>query len=200
MTDLQTWVGQVAGMMADNDSDLEYPGDYALVTEYGQPFAPPESIDANERRMAEYGVEPGDLKNCYENSGQVVVFDGTPGLFYVEGFAFSDNGFPVSHAWLTTISGQVVDPTWGQHDAQITEADRNPDDRPHDSEPGIEYFGVPFTNAAVTGSAMNNEVWGVFGVWNADFWRDGIPSSSIARLLTDLTSVARSDTIEVSGE
>ena len=195
MPDLQTWVGQVAGLMADNGSDLEYPGSYALVTEYGQVFTPPASIDDNEARMVEYGVDPGDLKDCHVNSGQAVVFDDTPSLFYTEGIAYGAAGVPVDHAWLVTAAGQVVDPTWGQHDAQLTESYRLDSDEPSDVSPGTEYFGIPFAHEAVQESAMDNGVWGMIGHWNRSYYEDGIPAANLADVSTDLTTVARSDTL-----
>ncbi len=201
MATLETWVGEVASMEASSGRDLKFPGDYALYAEYGQAFTPPASIDDNEARMAEYGVEPGDLKDCHVNSGQVVVFDDATSLWYVEGVAYGSSMIPVEHAWLVTGSGQVVDPTWGQRDAQITESYRLADDVPTDAEPGVEYFGVPFATKAVSASAMDNEVWGMIGYWNPDFYREGIPAKSLARIIsTDLTSVSIRDTIQVSGE
>ncbi len=173
--ELSSFVDQVASMQGEH-SDLKFPGDYALVKEYGKVYTPPESIASNELLMAEYGVEVGDLKDCMMNAGRAVVFDSVD-LTYVEGFAISGRSLrlPVHHAWLVTEDGQVIDPTWGQHGAMLAEDYRIDMDEPEDSEPGVLYYGIPFTKKALGLSMVESEMWGMLGVWNSDFWKEGIP-------------------------
>ncbi len=175
--ELSSFVDQVASMQGEH-SDLKFPGDYALVREYGKVYTPPESIVSNELLMTEHGVDPGDLKDCFMNAARAVVFDST-GLTYVEGFAISGRSLrlPVHHAWLVTDDGQVIDPTWGQHEAMIAVEYRGGDlDEPTDTTPGVLYYGIPFTQKALQTSMLENEIWGMLGHWNSDFlerWHSG---------------------------
>ncbi len=177
--ELSSFVDQVAGMQGEH-SDLKFPGDYALVKEYGKVYTPPESIASNEHLMAEWGVEVGDLKDCYMNAARAVVFDSVD-LTYVEGYAISGRSLrlPVPHAWLVTEDGQVIDPTWGQHGAMLAEEYRFDKDEPEDTTPGVLYYGIPFTQSAHQVSMLKNEIWGMLGDWNSDVWKDGIPELTL---------------------
>ncbi len=174
--ELTSFVDEVAVMQGEH-RNLKFAGDYALVKEYGKVYTPPESIVSNELLMKERGVDPGDLKDCFMNAARAVVMDFVD-LTYVEGFAISGGSLrlPVHHAWLVTDDGQVIDPTWGQHAAMIVEEYRGGDlDEPSDTTPGVLYYGIPFTQKALQASMLENEIWGMLGHWNSDFWKDGIP-------------------------
>jgi hypothetical protein len=56
-------------------------------------------------------VDLGATGLCYRNASQLVMK--RPDLTYAEGFAHTDGGFIVMHAWAVDAAGNVVDPTWG---------------------------------------------------------------------------------------
>lgn len=179
-SELGSFIDQMVEMQGDH-STLKFPGDYALVKEYGREWKPPRNIVSNELLMAEHDVQSGFLKDCFMNSGRCVLLDSVD-LTYVEGFAISGGGIPlpVHHAWLVTDSGQVIDPTWGQTAAQISEEYQGTDlDVLTDVTPGVAYFGIPFTQKSLQDSALENEVWGMLGFHNKGFWEDGIPEEYI---------------------
>lgn len=141
----------------------------ALVLEHGTDYTPPASIAQNQRLMAEYGVEPGELKDCFANAGRECVFRAasTPHLTYVEGFAAGV--IPVHHAWLVTDDGQVIDPTWGTGRA----SERFEELGSNDIGPGVAYRGIPVDQEALSKLVFRRGTW---GAWD---WREpeGFPIS-----------------------
>jgi len=88
-------------------------------------------------------LEPGELKQCYQNASNAVIQHDT--LRYVEGYALFRNCVPMEHAWVYDMAtGQFYDPTWleGQ---------------------GSEYYGVVFDTAFILSLMVKTEHYGVWG-------------------------------------
>lgn len=125
-------------------------------------------------RVFEGAACPADLsgkpaKQCFKNS--LLLMLASPELIYCEGYGMpAEIDFPIHHAWLLDIDGNVVDPTW-----------QNPE--------GALYVGLPFdpeymmSLAKRTGYAHvfdNMENIGVFSAapeeyLHPDFW----PSATV---------------------
>lgn len=122
------------------------------VAEHGRSYPPP-TAERNAQLMDIHGVEPGRMKQCFENAGRHMIDDNE--LTYVEGYAFAHKlkGIPVHHAWLVTPDGEVIDPTWGSH---------NPGFRGERYEPGIAYHGIPIKRDFLMKHLVRTGTWGVF--------------------------------------
>lgn len=59
-----------------------------------------------------------ERQQCYYNAWTVATCE--PGWTYVEGYALLST-LPLSHAWLLSPDGDLVDPTWAQVDPEITD-------------------------------------------------------------------------------
>lgn len=94
-------------------------------------------------------------RECFFNSSRLAL--DYPELIYCEGYAIPEViHMPFHHAWVTDQSGTVIDPTW--------------------KNPGVEYFGVPFSHEylllAMAGSGyygiMDNLQWRQFASHTPD--------------------------------
>jgi hypothetical protein len=126
----------------------------AVVLARGTSYTPPSSIEDNLRLMEQYGIEPGQPKECFENAGRAVL-DDTPGVTYVEGYA-QGSIIPVHHAWLVTDDGQVIDPTWG------TGRNLPGFEAIGPSPPGEEYFGIPVGRDELVAILLGKKTWGAW--------------------------------------
>jgi len=109
------------------------------------------TVEENQARMKEFGIDVGTMGECFANAGREIIMKDTPGLTYVEGFATTDRfDFTTQHAWLVTDDGRVIDPTWSGRDTEVGKVN-----------PGIAYYGIPFTNEFVREQALRTEVWGI---------------------------------------
>ena len=135
--------------VADFAEEQGQPSFEAMVLQRGKHFVGPTEQE-NRSLMRDWGVEHGELGDCFMNAQSHVMFgDGGEDLTYVEGYAIASNvPIAIHHAWLVTPDGKVIDPTWrGQSDVN----------------PGVEYYGIPFDNEWLRLRAVETEVWGVFG-------------------------------------
>lgn len=83
----------------------------------------------------------GKPKECFANCTKMMGR-------YVEGFAKTEYGFIVHHAWLIRDEG-VEEVTW--------------------KEDGIDYFGVEVESEGVLGIIRRSEIYGVLGNYKAGF-------------------------------
>lgn len=108
--------------------------------------------------------ERGELGNCFANSLLFLLgsVDGEK-LYYCEGYAVHDHlAIPLSHAWVITESGDVIDPTWDY--------------------PTVQYYGVALKESFVREMALKVGYHGVFGndwVNDNELLRHGIPVEAI---------------------
>ncbi len=164
---LVEYLRQLATMFAQNANanTLKFPSMESLVLEYGSPMTAPVSSKQNIDNLAKIGVEPGELKNCFENAGRAIAFDSAgEDVYYAEGYA--DSGLiPVHHAWLVSSTGEVFDPTW---------AGQKIEDVSISIDPGTAYHGIVFTSEALRESLFANQIWGVLGHHNKEFFLEGI--------------------------
>lgn len=118
-----------------------------LVAEHGRSYPSP-TAERNAELMEIHGVEPGPMKECFENAGRQMIWD-EGGLTYVEGYAYAADleGLPIHHAWLATPDGEVIDPTWGSH---------------NDRSPGTAYHGVPIDSEFLRRHLVRTGSWGVW--------------------------------------
>lgn len=100
-----------------------------------------------------------EYKFCFTNAQQLMAFDDTKALIYVEGFVVPHTGRlpPFHHGWLS-LHGKVIDVT-----APTREVGRKlPAEPPqiHGQFEGRSYFGVPFLRRYVRQRANANKGWG----------------------------------------
>jgi hypothetical protein len=149
---VEGFVEQVASFSGPNSLE-------ANIMEYGELYEGTD-LATNLELMNVNGVEEGELKNCFQNAAQEILFGDTD-LTYVEGYAMSDIGLPVHHAWLVTPDGTVIDNTWtGQSEVM----------------PGSEYYGVAFNADWLRRRAARTKVWGVFQGQSVEDWDDAVAS------------------------
>lgn len=155
--------------------DLEYNGFDDVLSKHGVEFKPPQSVEENSRLMAEYGIQAGEPKECYEAAGRCFLWDrgGSSSLTYVEGYATSI--IPVQHAWVVTEDGQVIDPAWNGQEIEGVGS----------LTPGTSYFGVPLSTEFVRTHILDSGTWGVFSDFEpstADLYRNGFPDGALKKM------------------
>ena len=125
--DLTHYLSMVASMHGDRESVDGW------LLKHGQ-FFPHADRPASIPKMED--------KQCFANAFTVAMDDHS--LRYCEGYATSF--IPVLHAWCITEDGDVVDPTWGQIDADYWPP---------------AYFGVAFDLNAVAKQLVVQEHYGI---------------------------------------
>jgi hypothetical protein len=105
------------------------------------------------RNGREYGPVKGKCRKmaaqqCFMNATKMAADD--PELTYVEGWATSEIGVPVEHAWCVDKDGKIYDPTWTGKTRPV----------------GVEYFGVPFRREQVARVTLMTRVFGIFCQWH----------------------------------
>ena len=98
-------------------------------------------------------VKKGVIKQCFSNCFKEVSRHSKK-LIYCEGYAVG-SVIPVHHAWLSTLDGEVIDPTW--HDRGI-------------SNEKTEYWGIPFDWEFVLETALRTGYYCII-----DNWHEGFP-------------------------
>lgn len=136
---------------------LAYSSHADFLLREGRSFTPQTWAEAN--KDGEY--EQGKLRECYKNALELVLQH--PDLTYVEGYAYGSI-LPVQHAWAVDRDGKVIDPTWSRLEGDLSEK--------------REYFGVPFSRDYVLHTVLENEVYGVFGDFNIDIYREPLPDDA----------------------
>lgn len=128
---IQGHLQQMAEMMAQvrpKKDGWKFSSVEELVLHYGRPYTPAPLPEDTCR---------GEMKMCYSNAMNLVM--DTPGLTYVEGFAFS-LVMPMGHGWATRDGRTAIDPTW---------------------EDGSDYFGIPFTRSFWSNYIQQSGYWGI---------------------------------------
>lgn len=97
-------------------------------------------------------VKKGIIKECFSNCFREVSVHSKK-LIYCEGYAVG-SVIPVHHAWLSTLDGEVIDPTW--HDREI-------------SNEKTEYWGIPFDWQFVLQTALRTKYYGVLDNWHENY-------------------------------
>jgi len=98
--------------------------------------------------------EAGPVKNCYGNAAQLAIADSD--MTYVEGWATSDVGLSVEHAWCVK-RGRVYEPTWtGRRDRPGRFA------RPY----GVAYYGMPVPAELLIKVMQLTKTQSVFAQWH----------------------------------
>jgi hypothetical protein len=89
------------------------------------------------------GVRKGRNTFCFMNAARIALDHEHLGWQYVEGYATSDFGFSVHHAWVLDAEGTVIETTW--------------------QKPGQAYLGVVFSMDELRTAILATGTWGVFG-------------------------------------
>jgi hypothetical protein len=84
-----------------------------------------------------YLTDMRERGQCYMNAAHLAMENSWD---YVEGYAVTDLGIPLMHAWCIDENREVIDPTW---------------------EDGLEYFGVVIPAPTHMRVALETEVYGV---------------------------------------
>ncbi|GBG14820.1 pilus assembly protein PilM [Novimethylophilus kurashikiensis] len=111
-------------------------GYYEFISTYGRAWTPKPNPD---------WLKLGRAKMCYENAGRIALQ--REDLIYVEGVAL--RLIPVPHAWLVTLDGDVIDPTW-------------------QSPETCQYFGLAFKRDYLAQNILTTETWGIMGEFVPD--------------------------------
>jgi len=117
-----------------------YANYYEAVLDLGQEFL-------GEKRPK--GVWKKPYRQCFRNSSRAV-FD--HGWAYVEGYAMSEHGLMVEHAWNLTPDGHVVDLTWRRPEKSL-------------------YYGIVIDQETVSRLLVYHQVFGII----PEDWRIGAP-------------------------
>ncbi|MTJ14708.1 hypothetical protein FJR11_19425 [Anabaena sp. UHCC 0187] len=134
----------------NKNPDLLYKSVDSLVLAYGQPFI-------KQIKSPFKGQPKFCFKNCYE-----ALYD-FPKLSYCEGFAISNLGIPIIHAWLVNDNLEVIDPTW------IGERFQN-----------SSYFGTVFTEDFVLEIADKTRSYGILDSdYMIEYQRQGFPPHAL---------------------
>ncbi|MBD2629653.1 hypothetical protein [Trichormus variabilis] len=115
----------------NKNPDFLYKSVDSLVLAYGQPFT--------KQIKSPFKGEP---KSCFKNCYQAL-YDFSK-LNYCEGFAISNLGIPIIHAWLVNDNLEVIDPTWTGDRFQ-----------------NCAYFGIVFTEDFVLEMTEKTEKYGI---------------------------------------
>lgn len=93
-------------------------------------------------RMAEARINVHEMKQCFSNAQQLLLFADVPELVYYEGYACGRlAGFAVHHGWLG-INGKVIDLTW-RLESPNTSRSLLPHHPVGQLPDGYEYWGFP---------------------------------------------------------
>lgn len=134
----------------NKNSDILYKGVDNLVLAYGQPFI-------KQIKSPFQGEPKSCFKNCYQ-----ALYD-FPKLSYCEGFAISNLGIPIIHAWLVNDNLEVIDPTW------IGERFQN-----------SAYFGIVFTEDFVLEIVNKTRSYGILDSdYMIELQRQGFPPHAL---------------------
>lgn len=131
------YVGILAGYHRSQSKDFMSPA--MVLSAHGREYPP---VFKRCRR--------GVAQMCYHNSA--LLAQNNPGLTYVEGWAATELGLAVEHAWCVDKDGVIHDPTW-------TGGRTRPK--------GTEYFGVPIPTKILTLIGLETGNSGVFAQWFA---------------------------------
>lgn len=88
-------------------------------------------------------IVKGKLKSCFKNATHLVLEN--PNLKYFEGYAVSNLGIPLLHAWVENEQGEIIDNTWKD---------------PHK----CFYFGVCFDSKTLKEEILKNEIYGLLNL------------------------------------
>lgn len=97
------------------------------------------------------GLRKQQNRQCFRNATMLALKDRT--LRYAEGWACSEIGIPVQHAWCVTREGRVVDPTWPS------------------PEKATGYYGMEFDIEDVIAACTGSGYYGLIG----NDWMIGSP-------------------------
>jgi len=126
-------------------SGYRYASVYALLLDVGRLFTPARWPS---------GPPPGEPGKCYIEAASWA-WGATDAPAYVEGMAWTGL-FPIEHAWCSTRSGTVLDPTW--------------------EEPGSAYLGLPVKpTVAVDLMRRHGDALLTHGPVTREWMRDGVP-------------------------
>ncbi len=122
-------------------------------------------------------IKLGLPKSCYWNCQKLI--SKRKDLFYVEGYVLDrEISFPIAHAWLTTKNKEVIDPTL--------------------REPGIYYFGIPFSTQWIKNLIKSRKNRNNISVFEGNYIEDysllvqGLPAEALVCL--DEQSLKSQDT------
>jgi hypothetical protein len=134
----------------NKNPDLLYKSVDSLVLDYGQPFT-------KQIKSPFQGEPKFCFKNCYQ-----ALYD-FPKLSYCEGFAISNLGIPIIHAWLVNDNLEVIDPTWIDNRFQ-----------------NRSYFGIVFTEDFVLEIADKTCCYGILeSDYMIELQRQGFPPHAL---------------------
>lgn len=96
----------------------------------------------------------GPMKQCYHTSGKIALRqrgdERAHDLVYCEGYAMTDSGIPLEHAWiLDMVQRRVIETTW--------------------TKPGLEYCGIAFTAKFLRASLKGRKYVGLISNWEQDY-------------------------------
>lgn len=127
----------------NNSPDLKFKCFEDFVLSFGQHF--PEYLARPK------WVKRGVIKQCFSNCFDEMLKNPNK-LLYCEGYA--TGVIPVHHAWLITLDGKVIDPTW--HGRSIV-------------KDSTEYFGVTFKTEYVLKVAAETGYYGVIDNFSQNY-------------------------------
>jgi hypothetical protein len=131
-------------------SDFLHKSIESLVLAYGQPFK-------SQIKSPFKGEPKFCFKNCYQ-----ALYD-FPKLSYCEGFAISNLGIPIIHAWLVNDNLEVIDPTWIDNRFQNS-----------------SYFGIVFTEDFVLEIVNKTRCYGILDSdYMIELQRQGFPPHAL---------------------
>lgn len=122
---------------------------YDLVARVGRAYAP-RPLPKPYRKLP--------LRECYANATRMALY--TPGLTYVEGYGYTEAGFPAAHAWCVDDDHNVYDFTW-RWTARAGATHFRP-------ERGA-LIGVPIPTPLLAAVLAKREYYSVLDDWEHDF-------------------------------
>ncbi len=136
VSDPRAYCGIIAALHAKQIKDPAIVSPAMLIAKHGIVYPP------------KFGrCDAGPIKNCYGNAADLAIAD--QNLTYVEGWATSDVGLTLEHAWCVK-RGRVYEPTWtGKNGRSV----------------GVAYFGVPVPTGVLMRVLTRTRTQSVFGQW-----------------------------------